>query len=539
MITLLKPRYLAVFGILLILALFLKNEYYSFWDQDEAAYAGFALRMNKTGNYLIPDFTWSEPHRKTPLHFWSIAMSFKVFGANEFATRVPSALAMLLSVIVLYSFARKSLGRDIAGTAAIIMASSLIISLGKVSVTDAGLLLFETISILSIWNYIQGGKWKWLIWLWVGCSLGLLIKGPPIYIVCFGILGLTFLFTKQKLRAFIAGLVSISAVLPLFIWGRMAWQLDGGTYIQWMIDWYILKRTSGTVFGQTGPPGYYFAVFILVLLPWLPFFFKALTESIRNAFSKSRRTQFDVFVLCWFVTGWWFYEALPSKLPAYAIAAFPGICLVMARTILRTEDGKSNFKGIIFWGWMLQSLLFIGIAIALWIGLAPILASGWRLFAYLLAILCLLSPILFYQILSKKDNPKVQVLMPLFGFFFVIYVWNFILPGIEEPRSATKKLAYYLADQNKVKNKEVIITSDFSLPSLPFYLEQKNVVYREVQDSSRIDSLFRSGSTFRFVFNQENIESFLKRTGKQMIIHPIEGMVSDQGLPITYMVLEN
>ncbi len=43
------------------------------WDQDEAAYAGFAHQMLATGDWRLPGFAWSEVHRKPPLHFWLIA----------------------------------------------------------------------------------------------------------------------------------------------------------------------------------------------------------------------------------------------------------------------------------------------------------------------------------------------------------------------------------------------------------------------------------------------------------------------------------
>ena len=66
---------------------FVNNGKISLWDQDEAAYAGFAKRMIETHNYIVPDFTWSEPHRKPPLHFWLIALSYKIFGVNTFALR--------------------------------------------------------------------------------------------------------------------------------------------------------------------------------------------------------------------------------------------------------------------------------------------------------------------------------------------------------------------------------------------------------------------------------------------------------------------
>jgi 4-amino-4-deoxy-L-arabinose transferase-like glycosyltransferase len=65
---------------LVIVNAFVRNASTPLWDQDEAAYAGFARRMIETGNWVVPEFMWSEPHRKPPFLFWSIAVSFKLFG---------------------------------------------------------------------------------------------------------------------------------------------------------------------------------------------------------------------------------------------------------------------------------------------------------------------------------------------------------------------------------------------------------------------------------------------------------------------------
>ena len=75
--------------VLFTILLFINNDSLALWEQDEAAYAGFAYNMVEREQYLIPDFEWSWPHRKPPLHFWLIASSYKVFGYNEFATRLP------------------------------------------------------------------------------------------------------------------------------------------------------------------------------------------------------------------------------------------------------------------------------------------------------------------------------------------------------------------------------------------------------------------------------------------------------------------
>jgi len=47
---------------------------------------------------------------KPPLHFWLIALSYKLFGVNPFAARLPSALAALGGVLLTFFFVRKFFG---------------------------------------------------------------------------------------------------------------------------------------------------------------------------------------------------------------------------------------------------------------------------------------------------------------------------------------------------------------------------------------------------------------------------------------------
>ena len=82
-----NQKFLLLFIALTFIWLF-GNNWVSFWDQDEAAYAGFAKTMIETGNWLQPDFMWSEVHRKPPLHFWNIALSYKIFGINLLVLKI-------------------------------------------------------------------------------------------------------------------------------------------------------------------------------------------------------------------------------------------------------------------------------------------------------------------------------------------------------------------------------------------------------------------------------------------------------------------
>src|SRR5437899_13087256 len=47
---------------------------------------------------------------KAPLHYWAVAASYAVLGVNEFATRLPVALAMIGLALLVNEFARRFFG---------------------------------------------------------------------------------------------------------------------------------------------------------------------------------------------------------------------------------------------------------------------------------------------------------------------------------------------------------------------------------------------------------------------------------------------
>jgi len=62
-------------------------------EPDEGRYGEIAREMLETGNWLVPQF-WYEPHLdKPPMTYWVEALSMKLFGLNEWAVRLPLALA--------------------------------------------------------------------------------------------------------------------------------------------------------------------------------------------------------------------------------------------------------------------------------------------------------------------------------------------------------------------------------------------------------------------------------------------------------------
>ena len=213
----LNPYFPFLYFCLLAFILFAGNTH-SLTDQDEAAYAGFAKQMIESGNWVTPDFMWSEVHRKPPLHFWNIAISYKVFGVNEFAVRFPSALFVLLTCLLVFVAGKKIVGERLALLWVIVLSTSLLVPvLCKISVTDSTLLFFTTACAFSFYFVLQHRAWKWVLVFWVSFALALLTKGPPVVLFALGLSGLLLVLhpNRRNLIMFHPWLFLPLALLPL------------------------------------------------------------------------------------------------------------------------------------------------------------------------------------------------------------------------------------------------------------------------------------------------------------------------------------
>ncbi|MCH2044205.1 MAG: glycosyltransferase family 39 protein [Saprospiraceae bacterium] len=345
------------------------NHSVSLWDEDEAAYAGFGQQMLATGDWLIPEFEWSRIHRKTPFHFWTVATSFSIFGVNEFALRLPSTLAVFLTCFLVFYWGRFIFGEPKARVAAIVLASSIVLPvIGKVALTDAHLLLFQTSAVLALFNYLQNPNWKWNLAFWLSIALGILTKGPPILILTGGLwLWLAFWHPKRKVligtHPWIFGFM---ALVPAVYWGYLTYLEDGGVFLAFLYDWYVYRRISGDIYNQTGPPGYHLLVLMVAFLSWLPFVLSSIWETLKAFGKKDERDEENILLVGWLVFSWFFYELMTSKLPSYSLAAQPALAILIAKQVLVFENGNGfKFPKLSWGGALLYTILLGALAIAL------------------------------------------------------------------------------------------------------------------------------------------------------------------------------
>lgn len=438
------------------------------WDQDEAAYAGFGKTMIETGDFVIPDYYFSHDHRKTPLHFWDISLSMLIFGYNEFAVRFPSFLAILGTLLLVLYQTKKWLGIEVAFRATVVLGTSILVtSLAKISVTDATLLFFSTLSGFALIQTLFESKTKWTIFFYLGIALGLLTKGPPILIFIGGFAGILFLFHPNRFN-----LLKLHpwfflpiAFIPIVGWGYLTVQKDGGEFLNWMYDWYVKKRVSGAVYGQTGPPGMHLALMFGFFVLSAMYFFQAFTDGFK-ALGKNKNKLF-VFG-AWMISAWLIYEFSPSKLPSYVIPAHVGIAILIGHRIHEFEQKEQRPH------FLLTSLHYI-MNIAL--GIAMITVSFFveindplTIALVAIGVGYLLS--LTVQLINYKTN-KFFNLQMMSSVILLIALWT-VAPLFSEHLNSSKKVSEYVLNNASSDIHIILGDAPGAKPSLPFYLSANN-----------------------------------------------------------------
>src|SRR2546427_1924441 len=77
------------------------------YSQTEGQYAGAAREMVETHHWVLPTNNGAPRLQKPPLLYWLIIISFKLFGINAAAARLPVALAVVASTALIFLIGEK------------------------------------------------------------------------------------------------------------------------------------------------------------------------------------------------------------------------------------------------------------------------------------------------------------------------------------------------------------------------------------------------------------------------------------------------
>jgi 4-amino-4-deoxy-L-arabinose transferase-like glycosyltransferase len=155
------------------------------WDgpliKTEGHRAITAHQMVDGGDWVVPHLFGRVYRRKPPLHYWVLACSEKLFGANEWAWRLPSALAAVGLCLMLWAFTRRwfgELGGLVAGFACCstvwLWSQSRNADIDSLNTLAAVAACCCAIQI----GFGTGRRWPFAVASGVACVAMMMLKGP-------------------------------------------------------------------------------------------------------------------------------------------------------------------------------------------------------------------------------------------------------------------------------------------------------------------------------------------------------------------------
>jgi len=297
---------------------------YSLKEPDEGRYAEIPREMVEQGNYVVPHLNYVRYFEKPPLSYWVTALSFKIFGANEWSFRVPNALIALLCIVVTYLFAARWFSIETALLSALMLMSSFsFIALAHIVTID---MLFSSLlftSLLCFLGFYRDKRPLFLYLFFSTSALATLAKGP-VALILLGVTIVLFLLTEKKI-SFLKEMASVKAIL-LFMLIAAPWFVaisirEKEFFHFFFIDQHILRFLT-TKHRRSGPLYYFIPVLFGGLFPWSAFLPRAL---IRLWHTKELRLFF-----IWSVVVFAFFSLSGSKLPPYILPIFPALCIILA-----------------------------------------------------------------------------------------------------------------------------------------------------------------------------------------------------------------
>lgn len=306
------------------------------FDVDEGAFSEATREMLVSGDWGHTTLNGAPRFDKPIGVYWLQAIAVRIFGLNEFALRLPSALSCWVMALALAAFAAARWGPRAGALAGAMTVSSVgFLVIGRSATADSLLNMLLVLAALDAWRYIESGKSAPLqrAYAWVG--LGLLVKGPVALLVP-GAAVFVWAVTSGRARMLVAALAEWRGWAWLLVlalpWYVYALHRDGMAFVDGFLLHHNVERFTGTIGGHRGSLLYYVAVMPLLLMPWTPL------VAIVVARARSLWAQpLGRYLLGWSGFVLLFFSFSSTKLPHYALYGCAPLVLLMARAL---EQGR-------------------------------------------------------------------------------------------------------------------------------------------------------------------------------------------------------
>jgi 4-amino-4-deoxy-L-arabinose transferase-like glycosyltransferase len=433
-------------------------------EPDATVYADISMEMLMRNNLLEIFLKGEDWLDKPHFQFWVTALSYKIFGINNFGYKFPAILFSLLAVCYTFLFGRRFYSATHGAIAAILLmtAQHFILSNNDVRAEPylTGLTIF---SLYYFARYLEHKKFRRLFLGSLGLACLLMTKGLFTILPVASALGMTLILEKRWKEIlnvqwiWVIGLTLVM-ILPSLtgyfiqfdlhpekvIFGRT--HVSGIKFFLWDSQWGRFTNT-GPIRGQ-GDPFFYLHTMLWAFAPWAFLFLYSTFVRFRDLLRRDK--QHEYYTLTGFIFVFFIFSVSSFQLPHYLNQVFPLMAILSTAGLLRKN--KANHT--------LPVLLILQIVTVTMFGIATILLhyyfSGMYPRMDVMVILVLGWSLTVYLFFREGSWIKRIILPPAIFILSINYYLNRQFYPDLLPYQSESEVAFYLREKNIPADKLLI-----------------------------------------------------------------------------------
>ena len=438
---------------------------------DETRYAEIPREMIAGGDWIVPRLNGLRYFEKPPLGYWIHAGSILFLGENNFAVRLPSAMAVGLSALLIFLLVNRACRNETKENGLLGILASLIfvscfevVGVGNIAVLDSVFSFFVTATLTAFYFATDSPpasrREKWFLLLsGLACGLAFMTKG----FLAFALPVLTvapYLVWRRRhidlLRmSWLPIFVAVMVALP---WGILIHLREPDFWRFFFWNEHIQRFLSENAQGKESF-WFFFMAAPGLFMPWtfvIPAAVAGIRQLLRGRRFQSRLTRFSI---CWLVFTFLFFSVSSGKLLTYILPCFPPFAILMAFGLTQVlKKGNSKFFQ---WG-VAATGSFFGIILLALVYVQIFNCDGFHLFNRIWKAMMVANGLVFMVFFCfwslRGQHGEAKILRLGLAPLLFLFLAQFAMPDSVIERNAPGRLLE--KHQNRITPDTVIIADE-------------------------------------------------------------------------------
>jgi 4-amino-4-deoxy-L-arabinose transferase len=501
---------------------------------DETRYGEIPREMIAGRDWVVPHFNRLRYFEKPVLGYWVHAGSLLLFGDNNFAVRLPSALAVGLSALMVFMLVcrirRKNTTEECfsALLAALIYLSCFeVVGVGNIAVLDSLFSFFLTGTIASFYFASEAPRGEkrekcFLLLAGVSCGAAFLTKGFLAFAVPVIALAPYLIWQRRYSDLFrMSWLPICAAVLAALPWGIMIHLKEPDFWHFFFWNEHI-RRFMAESAQHRASFWFFFAAAPGLFMPWTFLIPAAIPAIKERLFGHDSRGNLLRLCLCWLVFPFLFFSLSKGKLLTYILPCFPPFAILMALGLSHSlENGK---RKLFQWGvagvGFFVVILFFALIYGQFFGF-----RGFRLYTQPWKAVMLANGLLFMAVFCfwslRSRMPDTKIMLLGLSPFLLFFLGHFLIPDIVIEESALGRLLE--KHRSHIQPETVIISCEDAAGAANWSLKRDDVYVLGWAGEMAYGLTYQDAAGRQL--NEQSVRNVMdENRGKTVLICPTKGM---------------